>query len=444
MSTTSEKNTVSNQSGTTANTSSGAINNTQNSANNVDPWAPQATAIQNAFAEAQRLYGLGSQAQAPTDFTAQMSPEQLGAFHQMISQGSNLSLPQGQAAMAGQLGQAGAGGVTGALNGLNGYDPSGSNNTQSHIDAANRYVSGQDIDGQVRNSMLNATQTARDVTMPGIGQGAALSGNASSSRRGIAEGMVQRGLAQQSNDLGATLRNNAFQQGLGLSQQTANNNNQLGLGALTAQGSLGNSAAGMGINAGNSSVTNTGALSDMAATGGAGMTAAEQANLNNQYQQYMQATQGNYGALSGLMGIIGNRNWGSSSTGSNTSNTATNAQSNGFNTSYGNATETSTPSQMSTISGLLGGAGSALSGLKGLGGMAGLGALFGSDRRIKEDITRIGTTDNGLPLYTFRYIGDPEKRLNVGVMAQDVEKVRPEAVHEIGGIKLVDYAKALA
>jgi hypothetical protein len=45
--------------------------------------------------------------------------------------------------------------------------------------------------------------------------------------------------------------------------------------------------------------------------------------------------------------------------------------------------------------------------------------------------------DNGLPLYTYRYKGKPD--LHMGVMAQDVEKVKPEAVVEINGIKHVNY-----
>lgn len=55
------------------------------------------------------------------------------------------------------------------------------------------------------------------------------------------------------------------------------------------------------------------------------------------------------------------------------------------------------------------------------------------DARIKENIKRIGTADNGLPLYLFNYIGDNKPHINV--MAQDVEKVKPEAVIEINNIK---------
>ena len=67
-----------------------------------------------------------------------------------------------------------------------------------------------------------------------------------------------------------------------------------------------------------------------------------------------------------------------------------------------------------------------------------MGLTF-SDRRIKTDIKRVGTLDNGLPVYLFRYKGHPDE-IHMGLMAQDVEEVCPEAVHSnIHGIKAVDY-----
>ena len=63
-----------------------------------------------------------------------------------------------------------------------------------------------------------------------------------------------------------------------------------------------------------------------------------------------------------------------------------------------------------------------------------------SDRRLKEDLTRIGTTAHGLPYYSFRYIG--ADMLYAGVMAQDVLKVMPEAVsNDAAGFYRVDYKK---
>jgi hypothetical protein len=63
-----------------------------------------------------------------------------------------------------------------------------------------------------------------------------------------------------------------------------------------------------------------------------------------------------------------------------------------------------------------------------------------SDLRLKEDISRIGTTVHDLPLYTFRY-RDREGTYE-GVMAQDVLGVRPDAV-SVGpeGFYRVNYGK---
>lgn len=62
----------------------------------------------------------------------------------------------------------------------------------------------------------------------------------------------------------------------------------------------------------------------------------------------------------------------------------------------------------------------------GLIGAVGAAMMF-SDRRLKRDIERVGTYDNGLPMYEFAYRDAPERRYR-GVMADDVLKIRPEAV----------------
>lgn len=66
-----------------------------------------------------------------------------------------------------------------------------------------------------------------------------------------------------------------------------------------------------------------------------------------------------------------------------------------------------------------------------------LGAFMMSDERTKEDIQRVGETDDGLPLYRWRYKGDSEFRF--GPMAQEVEKMQPEAsAGNINGVKLIN------
>jgi hypothetical protein len=76
-----------------------------------------------------------------------------------------------------------------------------------------------------------------------------------------------------------------------------------------------------------------------------------------------------------------------------------------------------------------------------LGGWARMG--MPSDSRIKENISQVGTLRNGLPIYVFNYKTDLDGIPQIGLMAQDVEKLHPDAVYEINGIKHVNYAKAV-
>jgi hypothetical protein len=68
-------------------------------------------------------------------------------------------------------------------------------------------------------------------------------------------------------------------------------------------------------------------------------------------------------------------------------------------------------------------------------------AVVASDMQVKENISKVGSLDNGLPVYLFNYKGS--KTPQIGLMAQDVEKVNKDAVIEIDGIKHVYYGKAV-
>lgn len=82
-----------------------------------------------------------------------------------------------------------------------------------------------------------------------------------------------------------------------------------------------------------------------------------------------------------------------------------------------------------------------------MGGMFGLAAApfgmfsFSSDRRLKEDIEPVGVIENGLTVYRYRMKGD--RRFQIGLMADEVEKIAPEAViTDANGFKMVNYAIA--
>lgn len=76
-----------------------------------------------------------------------------------------------------------------------------------------------------------------------------------------------------------------------------------------------------------------------------------------------------------------------------------------------------------------------------IGGIGGLFAL--SDERAKTDKVKIGKTKDGLGIYSFKYNGSD--KTEVGLMAQDVKKKKPDAVRvRDDGLFEVNYEAALA
>jgi hypothetical protein len=69
-----------------------------------------------------------------------------------------------------------------------------------------------------------------------------------------------------------------------------------------------------------------------------------------------------------------------------------------------------------------------------LGTAAGGGAF--SDRRLKSNVVRVGTHPLGIGVYEYDIFGERQR----GVMADELEKVKPEAVStHSSGYKMVDY-----
>ena len=68
----------------------------------------------------------------------------------------------------------------------------------------------------------------------------------------------------------------------------------------------------------------------------------------------------------------------------------------------------------------------------------GSAAIGLSDRRLKSNIKRIGTHKLGIGIYEYDIIG----KHDIGVMAQEVEQVMPEAIHiHPSGYMMVDYGR---
>lgn len=289
----------SSQNTNTTNSSNTNYNGTSSSA---PGWMPQVQDLTTAFSQANGALSKanGYSAAPGTDTNFDTS----GTFNN----GSTLN-------------SAGTNATTGALSGLSGFDPTKLNNTGSLIDAANSYVAGQNIPAQVAQATQQAREQARDVTMPGIEQGAAMTGNTNSSRTGIADGLVERGLAENAQNLSGALSSQAFSNGLTLASNNANSNNTSSLGALSTAATAGTNAANSGASNEATAVNTTGAQ-----------------NTNNQ-SNFSNSVNNAYAALANYMKLIGSNNWGS------TTNTSGNSASNGTGTSN----TVSTPSMMSQI-----------------------------------------------------------------------------------------------
>ena len=78
----------------------------------------------------------------------------------------------------------------------------------------------------------------------------------------------------------------------------------------------------------------------------------------------------------------------------------------------------------------------------GVGGIMKAASLF-SDRRLKRDIVRVGELLPGVGWYSYRYSWDAEKSaLRYGVMADELERILPEAVmYDSDGYARVDYGQ---
>ena len=165
-----------------------------------------------------------------------------------------------------------------------------------------------------------------------------------------------------------------------------------------------------------------------AAQAGSQLDAASYQGLNPLFQASGMIPQFNQASYSGLPEILN-----TASVGAGLPYTGMQAYNNSLGTLFNGGTQ-------QTSNGLLGGVGTALGGLAGGIGSAGGVTKFFSDRRLKRDIEKVGELEDGLGLYTWRYVwGDNRHQ---GVMADEVAALRPWALGPtVAGYATVDYSK---
>ena len=276
------------------------------------------------------------------------------------------------------------------------------------------------------------TQSVINTTMPLMQQQNALSQNQAAnqansanafggSRQGVQQGVAQAqgalNIGQMASQLNQANFNQAQQAATGditrnLQAQTSNQGaNQANINSLIQ------AAGGLGTLGSQAQQNQRQQFLELSTAG-----AQQQAQAQNQIQanmnQFNQAQQYPGQQLGVLQSALGMTPYGSTSIGS----------------SSGQQQQTTTPSLMADITGGLQSLGSLASApAGGTSALAGLGAFF-SDSHLKTDITKVGVhPPTGLPLYSYRYKGDPKSYPKVGgPMAEDAMQVAPHAVRTVG------------
>jgi len=378
---------------------------TQKTTTTNTPWGPQGDALKYGFGQLQNV--IGQKVGSPYyqgDLYANMDP--------LTSHGidANAAYANGPgAALASGVGASASGALPGASSGMSAYDQlramASTDPTQSNIASAGQYADNPWMNGMIDAASRDVVRNLNENELPGLNQAATGSGNINSSRAGVAEGIMRRGAADQIGDIASQLRGQAYQNGLGLAEgaRTAN------MGGLGAAGSgygdiydlgLKGSALGqdLAFNNGNTLIS-----------GGQLNQQDQQGQLNADFSRWQGADNRDMSFLIPYMNAVGGIP--------------------GFGTS------TASQPGPSPFQNLVG------------AGTSALGAyMMFSDPFLKTNIVPTGeTTKDGIAIHEFDYKDDTgldlPKGRQVGVIATDVAKVRPDAVGLKDGFLIVDYGK---
>lgn len=337
---------------------------TSTTSTDMGPWSGQQPFIKQAFSEAQSIYNKNKDNPYGGDFIAQPGQNMFDMANRNMDFYNTTGINRADNLYGTSQGllQGGSGGLFNATGGL--MDMANRDRIGGVIDAASRTADNPYMSAMVDATMRDARRNAGENVLPSLYRNAAATGNLNSSRTAIAEGLVNRGLAEKAADVSATLRGQAYSDGLRLGQ----NDQTLGIDALTRAGGLFDSMTGRGYGG----ITDATNQRNAAMLGGLEMGAAEQGLRQQAIDNELMKRDQDFANLAKYYGIIGANNWGQTGT----STTTTKSQ----------------PSGAQIAGGVLGAVGSLFGGPAGL--MAGLGGgAFGG---LMGGLTSLGSAASGV------------------------------------------------
>lgn len=268
------------------------------------PGGPQAGALNTIYGGLADAYSK-SNAMGPYsgDFYSGINPYLQGAYDQAGNFGAvNGGVGQTQINTGqGLLGNYGtASNAAGAL-----YNYGNTDQTQRNISTANQYANNPYIDQAVNAATYGANRNAAENDIPNLYRGAAASGNINSDRAALAQGVVERGLAENKQNIGASMRYNQFNNGL----SQANTQNQQQLGALSNAGTLSSNLGNAGSSLMSQGISDQANLSKLYESAGLGIQGQGDRGLANDQAKYNTNYQFPWQNLQNYYNIAGNNNW---------------------------------------------------------------------------------------------------------------------------------------
>jgi hypothetical protein len=316
---------------------------TQNYYENKDPWSGQQPYLAEAFQQAQQQYQKSQANPGYTgDFYATPDPGSVDLFNKYQNYASGEGMQSGiNTARLGYENAAwGSSNLGSATHGI--FQMAGKDQTKGQIASAGQYADNPYMSGMVDAAMRDARRTYSEETVPGIDRNAAATGNMNSTRTAIAQGVADRGLQEKAADVSATMRGQAYSQGLDLASKDTDRK----LAAYQAAGGLANDRLSAGLQG---QQMGAGMLSDFFTVGtnaAAGLDEFNQRAVDNARMKAEYPEQRSWENLGRYYGLIGANNWGGTTTG------------NKQQTESSREKVKNDPGALATIGGLLGAAGS--------------------------------------------------------------------------------------
>lgn len=364
------------------------------------PWEPAQSSLKDILNNSNDWYNQAVD-------TGYISPTgDLSSIYSDYLSGLNGISSSTQSGTTNLLNQAGTSG-TSALNGYTNAANGGLNYSTSDIaDSAKSLYNNDVVDAQIAAANKQIDNTLNENTLTGIDRNAVASGNAGSSRAGVAQAIAARDAAQMKTDNANTITANNYNTALNTASNTLANNTQTQLAGLSGNANLSNSLASQAANYGTATTNSLSPLLQSSQLNQS-ITAANQADqignrdyIANLISQYSLPTAATIGGMGG------------SSTGT---------------------TKSPGTSMFNSL----------------MSGGAAAGQMYSSfsDIRLKENVVYRGDY-NGHRVYTWdwnkegvRVAGKDAPR--VGVIAQEVKEYMPEAIHVENGYMKVDYNQIL-